>query len=163
MKTIQTSRLKPNPTGKDRSRTGASESQLSGEWVDIKNVGTMRVDLVGVRLYHKAFKAGGGYEWDVVKELSGVLAPGEIIRVYSGKGPYSVVKAEDKTGCNYYTFVGESRYVWNNDFGDTAGLWEVSTKTFIDQASYDPYPPEGVILQRSGDKLLAPAAVRSWR
>lgn len=50
MKTLQTVRLKPNPAGKDRTRSGASETQLGGEWADIKNTGRLDVNLVGVNL-----------------------------------------------------------------------------------------------------------------
>jgi hypothetical protein len=161
MKTLQTTRLKPNPAGKDRTRTSISETQLAAEWVDIKNVGGQNVDLSGVSVYHKAFKRDGTYEWELVVSLSGVLEPAKVLRIHSGKGPYSVVREEDKVGSDYYLFTGVSRYIWNNDFGDTSALWEPATKTFIDQAYYDPYPPEGVILQRVGDMLVAPATVVS--
>lgn len=161
MKTIQTSQLKPNPAGKDRTKTGASESQLAAEWVDIKNTGRSSVDLTGVSLYHKAFKRDGSYEWELVVQLSGVLAASQVLRVHSGKGPFSVVRAEDKVGSDFYMFTGESRYVWNNDYGDSSLLWQPSTKVTIDEASYDAYPPEGVILQRVGSKLVAPARAAS--
>lgn len=161
MKTIWTNQLKPNPAGKDRTRTGASETQLAAEWVDIKNIGRQNVELSGVSLFHKAFKRDGSYEWELVKALGGVLEPGKVLRIHSGKGPYSVVRDEDKVGSDYYFFTGESRYVWNNDFGDTSLLWQPASKTTIDEASYDPSPPEGVILQRVGNKLVAPAAVKS--
>lgn len=161
MKTIQTSQLKPNPAGKDRTRTGASESQLAAEWVDIKNTGRSSVDLSGVSLYHKAFKRDGSFEWELVVRLSGVLGAGQVLRVHSGKGPFSVVRAEDKVGSDFYMFTGESRYIWNNDYGDASLLWQPATKVTIDEASYDAYPPEGVTLQRVGSKLVAPARVAS--
>ena len=31
-------------------------------------------------------------------------------------------------------------------------------KTTIDKASYDPNPPEGVVLVRAGDRLVAPVS-----
>lgn len=161
MKTIQTSQLKPNPAGKDRTKTGASESQLAAEWVDIKNTGRSSVDLSGVSLYHKAFKRDGSFEWDLVVKLSGEIGAGQVLRIHSGKGPFSVVRAEDKVGSDYYMFTGQSRYIWNNDHGDTSLLWQPSTELRIDEASYDPYPPEGVILQRVGSKLVASARVAS--
>lgn len=158
MSTMQTSQLKPNPAGKDRTKTGISETQLAAEWVDLKNVGRQNVDLSGINLCHKAFKKDGSYEWEVVASLNGVIPPGKVLRVHSGKGPHSIVRAEDKVGNDYFVFTGQSRYIWNNDFGDTSLLWEVSAKRTIDQASYDPNPPEGVVLQRVGDKL-EPTAV----
>lgn len=157
-KTLQTVRLKPNPAGKDRTKTGVSETQLGAEWVDIKNTGSYDVSLAGTNLFHKAYKYDGSWDWELVKALSGILKPGEILRVHSGKGPLSVLRAEDQSGAHYHTFIGESRYVWNNDKGDTAGLWQPATKEWDDEASYDPYPPEGVILVRSGSKLVAQAA-----
>ena len=50
MKTIRTNQLKPNPAGKDRTRSGASETQLAAEWVDIMNTGRIDADLNGVAL-----------------------------------------------------------------------------------------------------------------
>jgi hypothetical protein len=155
MKMIQTSQLKPNPAGKDRTKTGISETQLAAEWVDIKNIGWSSVDLTGISLYHKAFKRDGSFEWDLVARLSGEIGTGQALRVHSGNGPYSVVRAEDKAGCDYYMFTGQSRYMWNNDYGDASLLWQPSTKSTVDEASYDPYPPEGVVLQRVGSKLIA--------
>tara|TARA_R110002072_G_scaffold161403_1_gene312932 strand:- start:39479 stop:39970 length:492 start_codon:yes stop_codon:yes gene_type:complete len=163
MKTIQTSQLKPNPAGKDRTKSGASESQLASEWVDIKNIGRSGVDLSGVSLFHKAFKRDGSAEWELVVRLSGVLGAGQVLRVHSGKGPFSVVRAEDRTGNDYYMFTGESRYMWNNDYGDCSLLWQPSTEVTIDEVSYDAYPPEGVVLQRVGSKLVASTqAVSRW-
>ena len=162
MKTVRTNQLKPNPAGKDRTRTGASETQLAAEWVDIKNIGRLDVDLTGATLFHKAYNRDGGFEWEVVRRLSGVLPAGKVLRVHSGKGPYSVVRDEDKVGSDYYFFTEESRYIWNNDKGDTSLLSEPASKTTIDQAGYDPYPPEGIILHRVGDKLMARVAA-SWR
>lgn len=46
-----------------------------------------------------------------------------------------------------------------HDHGDASLLWQPATNVTIDEASYDPYPPEGVILQRVGSKLVAPARV----
>lgn len=161
MTTIQTTRLKPNPAGKDRSKTSISETQLAAEWIDFKNVCGQTVELGGLSLYHKAFKSNGTYEWELVRTLGGVLEPGKVLRIHSGKGPYAVVQDADKVGSDYYYFTGQSRYVWNNDFGDTAAIWRPSTKEFVDQASYDPYPPEGVILQRVGNKFVALTAAVS--
>jgi hypothetical protein len=159
MKTIQTTQLKPNPAGKDRTRTSISETQLAAEWADISNTGRQSVDLSGVSLFHKAYNRSGGFEWELARKLGGVLEPGKVLRIHSGKGPYSVVRNEDKVGSHYYFFTGESRYIWNNDFGDMALLWEPATDIYVDQASYDPYPPDGVILQRVGNKLVVPATI----
>jgi hypothetical protein len=61
------------------------------------------------------------------------------------------LRPEDVAGAHHHTFTGKN-YVWNNDCGDTAGLG--NGQVWIDNASYDPYPPEGRILIRQGDKLV---------
>lgn len=96
-------------------------------------------------------------EWDLVVMLSGEIGTGQVLRIHAGKGPFRVVRAEDKVGSDYYMYTGQSRYIWNNDYGDTSLLWQPSTELRIDEASYDPYPPEGIILQRVGSKLVAAA------
>lgn len=163
-KNLQTVRLKPNPKGKDRTRSGASETQLGAEWADIKNVGRHDENLSGVNLFHKAYKQDGTWDWELVKVLSGTLKPGQVMRVHSGRGPLSVLRAEDLEGADYHVFAGESRYLWNNDRGDTAALWLVEAKDFVDRTSYDGVPPEGVVLHRVGDKLvpLAAPATRAY-
>jgi hypothetical protein len=40
-------------------------------------------------------------------------------------------------------------------------LWEPATDIYVDQARYDLYPPDRVILQRVGNKLVVPAAIAS--
>ena len=162
MKTLQTVRLKPNPAGKDRTRFGATETQLGAEWADIKNTGIYDVNLTGVNLYHKAFKRDGSWEWEIVKSLSGLLRPQQVLRIHSGKGPLTALREEDVRGADLHDFTGRSSYIWNNAEGDTAALWEPATQQWIDQASYDPNPPEGVVLVRIGDKLVVPAAASAY-
>jgi hypothetical protein len=48
-------------------------------------------------------------------------------------------------------------YVWNNERGDCAALWQVGEKDSFDKACYDAIPPEGVILVSVGNKLVVPA------
>lgn len=161
MKTLNSIRLKPNPVGKDKAKTGsATPAQLGAEWVDIKNVGTASVAMPGVKVYHVAYPADprGKRKWElVVTFVAGTLAPGKVVRVHSGEvRDLSVLQAEDRRGADHHIFTGRDRYVWNNAEGDTsritepAGTGEVDT----DEASYDPDPPEGVTLVRSGRKLV---------
>lgn len=163
MKTLRVTQLKPNPTGKDRTPSGsASPAQLGAEWVDFENTGSAAVNLTGVELYHVAYGPGGKSEWSLITRFSsGTLRPGESVRVHSGRQrDLSVLYEEDQRGATYHTFSGEDRYVWNNDKGDTAGLFDSNGR--IDKASYDPYPLEGVILVRSGDTLLALTGMRRY-
>lgn len=156
--------LKPNPTGKDRSRYGSpSAAQLGGEWVDIRNISSGSVSLEGIELYHLAYGHPGSQpEWRKIMDFRGSLPAGKVMRVHSGQTrDVSVLYPVDRIGADFHLFTGRDSYVWNNAEGDTAGLWFAVSKTWADQAAYDPYPPEGVILVRSGSKLVpAGAALR---
>lgn len=162
MKSISVYRIKPNPTGKDRNRHGSpSPAQLGGEWVDIRNTGTGVVNTSGVSLYHLAYPASGGKsEYRLVVDLPDCsLKAGEVLRVHSGqRRDLSVLHAEDRSGADWHSFTGDDAYVWNNREGDTPTLYEPARKEIIDSASYDPNPPEGVVLIRQGSKLI-PASV----
>ena len=164
MSELQTFRLKPNPPGKDRSRYGAEARQLSAEWVDLKSVGSLSAALTTLELYHLAYPGGGGQPtWEKVTGLQGSLRAGEVVRIHSGREiPLAVLDAEDAHGADFHIFVGRDLYVWNNAQGDCSGLWNASSKAWVDKTSYDPYPPEGVVLMRAGEKLV-PAATATWR
>ena len=165
MKTLQIIRVKPNPSGKDRNRYGPLDpAQLGAEWVDFKNTGTTSVNLDGVALYNVAYHGGQGH-WEQIMTFRGNLGCGQIVRVHSGKArELSVLRQDDVNGAQLHVFTGNDAYVWNNREGDAAALREPNG-TGIDQASYDPNPPEGDVLVRSGNKLV-PALVtthtRGW-
>jgi hypothetical protein len=162
--TLQTVQLKPNPSGKDRSRYGATAAQLGGEWADIKNVGLRPDDMVGVKLFHVAYS--GAYDngtWDeVINFTQGVLGVGQVVRVHSGSGPESALHPADRVGADYHVFTGRDRYVWNNDRGDCAGIGR-SASDLTDKTCYDPNPPEGDVLQRVGAKLVPSYAAAGRR
>lgn len=159
MKNLKTIRLKPNPSGKDRTRRGgATAAQLGGEWVDIQNMGSTTVDLTGVTLYHIAYSGvTDNGTWQKVTTFSGSLGPGKVIRVHAGSGPLSVLHAIDQQGADFHLFTKRDAYVWNNDRGDCSALWQAGEKSYVDKACYSPNPPEGIILVRSGDRLVVPA------
>lgn len=79
----------------------------------------------------------GKPEWQLITRFSsGMLKPGESVRVHSGqKRDLSVLYAADQHGATYHAFSGEDRYLWNNDKGDRAGLFDGNGK--IDSAWYD--------------------------
>ena len=157
MNQLRVSQLKPNPAGKDRTRYGgATPAQLGAEWVDLKNLGPLAVNLDGLSLHHLAYPAGGGRPaWSLVCNLRGNLPAGQVLRVHSGRvRETSVLRGEDLQGAHFHAFSGKDEYVWNNAEGDTALVWREATKVREDEASYDPFPPEGVILVRSGAKLI---------
>jgi hypothetical protein len=158
---LQITRIKPNPTGKDRNRYGqASAAQLAAEWVDFQNNGTGGVDLSPVELWHLAYHQGQNPTWEKIMTFSGTLQPGKTVRVHSGSGPESVLRDEDRRGADHHLFTGNN-YVWNNKEGDTPALFNRVSKVTIDSASYDPNPPEGEVLVRSGSKLV-PARTPSY-
>jgi len=162
MKTLQITRIKPNPAGKDKTPSGAaSASQLAAEWVDFKNNGVYSVNLAGVDLYHVAYAAGSNEgRWEKVIDFTGTLPAGQTVRVHSGSGPDNAIRAEDRAGADHHVFTRRN-YVWNNRQSDKPTLFEPAQKQNVDQASYDPYPPEGEVLVRSGYKLV-PASVPAY-
>ena len=154
---VKTVRIKPNPAGKDRTKNGtASAAQLGGEWVDVQNVCSTSVKMDGVTLYHIAYTGPrkDKPEWEKVMTFNGTLKPAEVIRVHSGSGPESALKTENRTGATYHFFT-RNNYVWNNDKADRSALWLTGQNQPFDQPWYEANPPEGKVLQRVGDKLIA--------
>jgi len=152
-------RAKPNPMGKDRfGRTLTSQTQLAGEWIDIRNEGNSVIHLNGLQVYHIAYKIEGD-KWEKVIEFNfgedDVLRSKEILRIHSGgKIPLSQLLDIDRIGADYHVFTGKN-YVWNNDKTDKPSIWNPKTERWLDQTWYDAYPPEGVILKRNNGKLVA--------
>jgi hypothetical protein len=154
--------IKPNPAGKDHPRYGGpSPTQLAGEWVDFRNDNGQTVNLDGVALYHRAY-SGQQWRWAKIMTFTGNLGAGEIVRVHSGQRRDGVISAEDLPGATYHLFTGRDEYVWNNKEGDAPLLHIEPRNETIDTASYDPNPPEGVVLLRQADKLVARARAAGW-
>jgi hypothetical protein len=66
--------------------------------------------------------------------------------------------AVDKTGVEYHTYAEKGSFVLNNDCGDCLPVWwkdKDGNWHCHDSATPDGNPPEGVILYRSGTKLIA--------
>lgn len=151
---LQIARIKPNPVGKDRNRYGhTNAAHLAAEWLDFRNDGAASVDLNSVELYHRAYHQGQNPTWEKVLAFVGQLGPARMVRVHSGNGPESVLKDEDRQGADCHLFTGKN-YVWNNREGDMPALYDRVTEVTLDTASYDPNPPEGEVLVRSGTKLV---------
>jgi hypothetical protein len=153
MKSLRIIKAKPNPRGKDRYGSYIPPAQLAAEWVDFENSGNEKYSLVDIELNHIAYQpiCKNG-KWDPVMTFTGNLEPEKVVRVHSGaKISLADMNIEDVTGADFHLFTGKN-YVWNNDCGDSSGLW--NGNAWVDKASYDPYPPEGRILRRVGDKLI---------
>lgn len=158
MSNLQTVRLKPNPTGKDRTRYGASAKQLGAEWADIQNVSSQAIDLTGVSVKHVAYSADGRTtRWEQVDSFKGTLQPGKTMRIHAGSGPVSVLNPDDLSGADFHFFTG-GNYVWNNDKADCVGLFLNNQGTPFDKACYATNPPEGAILKRVGDAFVSSTA-----
>lgn len=153
MLSLRIVRARPNPTGKDRIGPYTPPAQLAAEWVDFMNDGNEVYPLAGVSLQHLAYQPRCREpKSELIMNLSGELHVGKIVRVHSGgKISLSDMHPQDAAGADFHLFTGKN-YVWNNDCGDTAGL--ATGQIWIDRASYDPYPSEGRILIRQGDKLV---------
>lgn len=161
---IKTVRLKPNPTGKDRTRDGrASATQLGAEWVDIQNTGAVPLDITGMRLCHVAYSQDGrSKRWADITTFTGTLGAGKVLRVHSGGGPENILRPEDLNGADHHLFTGRN-YVWNNDKDDCSGLFAAGNTEPFDVACYDAFPPEGVVLVRMGNKLVPAGVVAARR
>ena len=148
-------RAKQNPAGKDRvSRTLTPAVQLAAEWVDVKNGGTSPINLNGVELYHYAYLANGGTEWEKAIVFSGALGAGMTVRVHSGNPiPLVQMNMEDRNGADHHVFTGKN-YIWNNTRPEFPRLWYTPSRQWLDETSYDVPVPEGKILIRVGVKLI---------
>lgn len=154
-------RAKPNPLGKDKFHNFPLLHQLQGEWVDLYNNSGGRLNLSGVSLDHSAFGAncGGRHNAAYWQDKEGlVLEPGEILRIHTGRaGDASHMAEEDRIGVHKHRWAEHGSFKLNNGAcGDTLTIWcyNGSKHELIDQVSYAPYPPEGAVLIREGDKLV---------
>jgi hypothetical protein len=157
MKTMKSVRIKPNPTGKDRTRLGATATQLGAEWVDLKNEGATAVVLDGLSLFHVAYSgATDKGTWKRVTGFTGQLGGGKVMRLHSGSGPVSILNLADLQGADAHVFTNRDSYIWNNDRGDCSAMQKDGETAMFDQCWYDSKPPEGVVLARVSNKFVAP-------
>jgi len=154
-------RAKPNPAGKDRAGGYPRHEQLLGEWVDLRNTGDAAVVLSTIHLSNMQFSQNcipngqPNIYWNGSSNQT--LAPGQILRVHTGKSTYSYLMSdEDKIGVDLHVYAEKGNFVLNNKCGDVlAVLWRYNNEWRKEDGSfYDPNPPEGAILKRVGDKLV---------
>lgn len=90
-----------------------------------------------------------------------VLRVVEILRIHTGKfSDRAHMAPEDTQGVHHHQW-GE--HVWfqlnNGACGDVMTVWVKGTDWVkLDEAGYEPFPPEGAVLVRSGGKLVASVA-----
>jgi hypothetical protein len=167
---LQVYRAKPNPAGKDRTRSGPIPQQLVAEWADIKNVGTENVSFAQMELHDTTFGPhcrvdGTECYWSGASS-QGSLAPGQVLRVHTGSKQYeATLSAEDRgSDVNWSAYAERGNFVLNNDCGDVITvIWADGTgKRWKDSAAYDPQPPEGAVLYRWPDSKLRAAPAGAY-
>jgi hypothetical protein len=153
---IRLYRLKLGPTGADRPSTGTQQFRQPGDWVDVRNEGPSATRINGLCLYHLEHLGPGTqpeYRFIVtLPECS--LKPGEVLRLHSGpRRDLALLYAEDRNGADWHVFTSGESHFWNRRDGDTALLYAAASKETTDVATFDPNPPEGVVLWRQGDRF----------
>ncbi|MES3030951.1 MAG: hypothetical protein V4697_00900 [Patescibacteria group bacterium] len=155
-------RAKPNPLGKDTAQHIPKPEQLLGEWVDLVNNSNAGINLGNYSLANLQFDSRCAPVGPPQIYWSGdaaiTLGPGQIVRIHTGRAAdWWVAHQEDKTGVHYHSCAERGSFVLNNRCGDTVSIWtkdRLGNWQNVDIASYDPNPPEGAILERSGSKLV---------
>jgi len=167
---LQIIQAKPNPAGKDsgKDRNGsgsAKPEQLFGEWVDVKNIGADQIHFSTMQIRHALFDetchTTGETELYWTGGSADFLKPGQVLRIHAGRREdASLMSAEDQAGADWHGYAECDDFVLNNRCGDKIILtWRDAVERVCqDWACYAPYPPEDLILKRSGN-LLAGAGV----
>lgn len=153
---------KPNPSGKDAVRSHPRPEQLLGEWVDLYNDGAA-IRLSSLHLAHTQFSgncrpaAQPTVYWN--GSASDILESQKTVRIHTGKSrDASMMAPLDWRGADIRAYAESGGFVLNNDCGDVLSLWTKDSGgnwQKLDGTSYAPYPPEGAILVRQGNDLVA--------
>jgi len=153
---IQIVAAKPNPAGKDRfdGVVETSASQVASEWIDLKNANFLHAfNLKGARIC----KAKEDDSWEDVysfpDDIDYELGPEKTLRLHSGKViEISHLFEIDKFGADEHAFTQKS-YVWSNKKGEKIAIFSGDGGK-LDETFYEPYPPEGEILERNDNGKL---------
>lgn len=159
---LQIYQVKPNPPGKDQTNNGSpTPEQLLGEWVDLENNGTESVTFSNIQLHRTLFnelcQTKGQTELFWSAEGNGLLKPGQILRIHTGKHrDRSLMASVDETEVDWHAYAERDDFVLNNRCGDIVVVtWrDDEGRDYKDAASYAPNPPEGAILKRSENQLV---------
>lgn len=155
MQQLQITKAKPNPLGKDKYGSLSPNSQLVGEWIDIKNITSISLDMSGVKVYDHTFSnvCGDQGRREIFCFSHFVLMPGKVVRIHSGNEvPLSQLSLVDSLGADIHAYTGY-KYAWNNVCGDVAELL-TSGGVQLDKTSYGARPVEGKVLRRIGYVLV---------
>jgi hypothetical protein len=157
------SQAKPNPPGKEVPATQLSkQEQLLGEWVDVENIGDESITFSRIQLHHSLFdedcRAFSETECYWTVSGLGLLKPGQVLRVHSGgQQVRQMMFSTDHFGADWHGYGLREDFVLNNRCGDRIVVtWQnVEGEEFRDEAFYEPNPPVGSVLKRSGSQLIA--------
>jgi hypothetical protein len=158
---LQIYRAKPNPVGKEQISNGSPRpNQLLGEWVDIENTGTEPITFSKIGLHHTLFDEQchtlGETERYWKAEGSGLLKPGQILRVHSGRHrDKNQMSKADNEGADWHAYAERDDFVLNNRCGDIVVVsWlDQEGQKFTDSASYAPHPAVDATLRRADHQL----------
>lgn len=165
MTNITIVRAKPNPAGRDAYQHRPLPQQLQGEWIDLQNTAGKALNLTGVFVHHRAFEQGCSNPKFALywQAPAGTILPANaILRVHTGKSSdRHHMTSSDSTGANQHAWGEHGWFQLNNGAcGDIITVWFHDTEWHrIDEVGYDPYPPEGAVLVRNGNKLANVAGV----
>jgi hypothetical protein len=162
---LQIIQAKPNPAGKDdnKDQNGSGSGrpeQLFGEWVDVKNIGADAAPFPMMQLRHALFDESchttGELELYWIGVNADFLKPGQVLRIHAGRREDAhLMSAEDQAGADWHGYAESDNFILNNRCGDKIVLsWQDAGEQICqDWACYAPYPPEDLILKRSGNLL----------
>jgi len=153
---------KPNPAGKGyTSKQPEQPELLLGEWVDIENNGTELITFSRIQLHHTIFnelcQTRGQTEKYWCAEGNGLLKPGQLLRVHSGRHQDKRLMSEvDQEDVDWHAYAERADFILNNCCGEIIVLtWrDEEGQEYKDVASYAPNPPEDAILIRSDNQLV---------
>lgn len=151
--------IKPNPEGKDRY-DGVSDTpvhQVSSEWIDLKYDSLVGHYIMGgVKLQKQIEKDGQVIWWDVLEfptDIHFELGAEKVLRIHSGKlMAEAAMERQDREGADFHFFTQKS-FVWSNKNAENIRILDKDGKV-LDEAAYDPWPPEGEILHRNDKNKL---------
>jgi len=167
---LQIIQAKPNPAGKDsnKDQNGSIPNrpeQLFGEWVDVKNIGNDEVHFPTMQVRHALFdetcQATGELELYWIGVNANFLKPGQVLRIHAGRREDAhQMSSEDQAGADWHGYAESDNFILNNRCGDKIVLsWQDAVNQICqDWACYAPYPPEDLILKRSGNLLAGAGA-----
>jgi hypothetical protein len=142
LKRIVTTKIKPNPVGKDKANGKPLPKQLLGEWVEIRNEGD---EVITVIIEHTTFDEKCNKQIEETFNVITDVQIGQSVRVHTGKMiDESQMDADDRNGAVRHEYAEKAHFILNNRCGDTITAM-ADGKSF--SVSYERDPIEGAVLE----------------